>query len=207
MGMENQTPTRRGQLILAGTDLIDPNFAQTVTLLVEHSDQGTLGLVLNRPTTTPLASAWSESVPDAPPCPHTGPLYHGGPCEGPLMLLHDRPDRSQIEVFDGLYFTSDSDDVTWLMEHAAEDASPRDDAEAGVDNGVRLKAFVGYAGWTGGQLESELERESWIVTPATPEAVFAAGKDLWFTLLQQINPAQAAIMRNPGLIPPDPTVN
>ncbi len=189
-------PTRRGQLLLAGTDLLDPNFAQTVTLLVEHSDQGTLGLVLNRPLATTVAEAWTASVPGGVPCLHEGALYHGGPCEGPMMVLHNRADRSQIEVMAGLYFTSDAEDVTWLMAHAGE----------GVP-AINLKCFVGYAGWTGGQLESELERQSWIVTPGSPEAVFDGGEEQWFDLLQEINPTQAAILRKPGLMPPDPSVN
>lgn len=210
--MPPSTTTRRGQLLLAGPDLIDPNFARTVTLLVEHSDQGTLGLVLNRPLATTVAQAWSASVPDGAPCHHVDPLYHGGPCEGPLMVLHDRPERAQIEIFEGLYFTSDAEDVTWLMEHAAghsEAISSFTDPGAGVEGHAEtaLKCFAGYAGWTGLQLESELERESWIVTPATSDAVFGDSDDLWFRLLERINPAQAAILRNPDLMPPDPSVN
>ena len=182
--------SRRGQLLLAGTQLVDPNFVQTVTVLVEHNDQGAMGLVLNRPTKTTVAQAWAQVDVDTP-CLQDGFLYHGGPCAGPLMLLHTDRDHGQIQVTDGIFYTNDAEDVQWLVEHHRD----------------AIKCFVGYAGWGPGQLEAELDAESWIVAPATASEVFDAAPQQWFDLLSAINPAQAAIMRNPKIVPPDPSVN
>jgi len=183
-------PSRRGNLLLAGAELRDPTFAQTVTLLVEHNREGALGLVLNRPTQTPVAEVWLQVEIDSP-CQHDGLLYHGGPCKGPLMVLHTDMNYSQIQVTKEIYFTNDAEDVQWLLEH----------------QGDRIRCFIGYAGWGPDQLEAELDGGSWIVTPADHAQIFESRDEQWFDLLQQINPAQAAILRNPGIVPPDPTLN
>ncbi len=181
--------TRRGQLLIAAADLMDPNFHRTVSLLVEHGDGGALGLVLNRPLDTRVASAWSR-VSDEP-CAYEGPLMRGGPCDGPLMLLHDQAACSQIEVCPGVHFTADEDHVTRLI---------------GEPPG-RMRCFVGYAGWGAAQLETELDTGSWIVRPAASAAVFEPPDDPWMALIRDINPTQAALVRNPGLMPEDPSVN
>ncbi len=179
----------RGKLLIAGTDMLDPNFAQTVTLMVEHGEEGALGLVLNRPTKTRVPEAW-EQVSDVP-CHQEGVLYQGGPCSGPLMLLHTLSFQSQLEVAPGLHFTADADEIAWLMEHGRDE----------------MRCYVGYAGWGAGQLESEIDRESWIVTPAKPEHVFHGSPRMWFELLRRINPTQAAMLLRPNMMPDDPSVN
>lgn len=183
------TRSLKGHLLIAGADLLDPNFVQTVTLLIEHNEQGTFGLVLNRPTRMTVGAAWSQ-VSDAGSR-HEGMLHKGGPCEGPMMLLHSDPDHAQLRVIDGVHYTADKDHIAYLMEHPSQS----------------LRCFVGYAGWAGGQLEDELDRESWIVTPATAPLVFEGGEDLWLQLLQRISPSQAAIVRNPELWPRNPADN
>ncbi|MEO0587110.1 MAG: YqgE/AlgH family protein [Planctomycetota bacterium] len=187
--------SKSGKLILAGADMMDPNFAQTVTLIVEHTGEGALGLVLNRPSKTLVTEAWRR-VEDGP-CLVEGWVHQGGPCPGPLMVLHDAERQAQIDVVVGegerigVSFTADADDIRELM------ASPPD----------RVRCFAGYAGWGAGQLDDELERSSWIVTDATAEAIFDSGADLWKRLLRKINPAQAALLDNPGIVPQDPSMN
>ncbi|MEM0914442.1 MAG: YqgE/AlgH family protein [Planctomycetota bacterium] len=186
--------SKAGQLIIAGVDMLDPNFAQTVTLIVEHTADGALGLVLNRPSKTLTTEAWRQ-VEDGP-CLVEGWVHQGGPCPGPMMLLHDHEIRTQVTVElpgdePAVQFTADADDIRALM------AEPPG----------RVRVFAGYAGWGGGQLEDELERASWIVTDATHDAVFDGGPDLWSRLLRKINPAQAAVIENPDIVPPDPSMN
>lgn len=184
-------PSRAGQLIIALPDLVDPNFHQTVTLMVQDSPEGSLGLTLNRPTQTPMKQAWAQ-VPEADtPCNHTGLVYLGGPCPGPLMLLHTRPEYAQTQVCDGVYFTAEPDDITWLLEH----------------NGEPMRCFATHSGWGPGQLESEVEHESWITRPASAAHVFEAGPRLWLDLLGKINPSQAAVVHNPSLLDADPSMN
>jgi len=182
-------PPRIGQLILATADLADPNFAGTVTLMVEHNDDGALGLVLNRPTEVDLKDTW-ENIGDAP-CHHEGVIFQGGPCPGPLMVLHDNPACGDNEPCAGVYFSVQEEEVRWLMEH-----------HAGL-----LRCFVGYAGWDAEQLEAELAVGSWIVTPGRSEVVFADPGMNYLKLLRQINPSQAAFIENPDLMPPDVSVN
>jgi len=185
--------SKAGKLMVSGVDMLDPNFAQTVTLIVEHGAEGALGLVLNRPSQTLTTEAWAP-VEDGP-CLVEGWVHAGGPCEGPMMVVHDDARWSQlsVELAGGavLYFTADAEHIRALM----------------ADPPERVRVFAGYAGWGGGQLESELDHSSWIVTDATPAAVFDGGPDLWKRLLRKINPAQAAVLDNPDIVPPDPSMN
>jgi len=183
--------SRRGQLIIALPDLVDPNFHQTVTLLVEHSEQGSLGLTLNRPSKTPMKQAWAQVDAAHTPCNHTGLVYLGGPCPGPLMVLHTRAEYAQVSVCEGVYFTAEPEHITWLLEHNAEP----------------MRCFATHSGWGPGQLELELEHESWITRPARAAQVFEAGPRLWLDLIGRINPSQAAVVHNPALLDADPTMN
>jgi len=182
-------PTRKGQLILATADLADPNFAGTVTLMVEHNDDGALGLVLNRPTTIDLKETWERM--SEGPCTHEGMIFQGGPCPGPLMVLHDNPACGDNGPCDGVFFSVEEEEVRWLMEH-----------HAGA-----LRCFVGYAGGGAEQLEGELEHGAWIVQPGSSEVVFADPDTNYLKLLSRINPSQAAIIQNPDLMPPDASLN
>src|SRR5687768_5273835 len=76
----------QGQLLIASPKLFDPNFFRSVVLLVQHTDAGALGLVLNRPLEMTINDAWGQV--SETPCDATGFLHQGGPCEGPLMVLH-----------------------------------------------------------------------------------------------------------------------
>ena len=178
-----------GKLLLASPDLLDPNFAQTVVLVVQHNEDGALGVVINRPSDTNLNEAWQTIVGE--PCELSEPLYHGGPCQGPLMVLHGEPDTSQIQVCDGVHFTSDEDDVTILIEQQCEPS----------------KFFVGYAGWSPLQLDGELETGSWLVVPASRSEIFDFGSDQWDRLVKVALRSHALRGINPKIIPSDPSLN
>src|SRR5437764_733950 len=97
----------QGQLLIASPKLLDPNFAQSVILMIQHNDEGALGLVLNRPLGMSVRSAW-EQVSEIP-CEIESPLLKGGPCEGPLMVVHTSAALSQVEVLPGVYFSTEKD--------------------------------------------------------------------------------------------------
>ena len=182
--------SRQGQLLISATDLIDPNFHQTVTLVIQHDDQGAVGLTLNRPLEISFREAW-EKVSDSP-CNLDAPLLLGGPCEGPVMLIHDNPAFSQIQIMPGLHFSTDPEDVTHLVEHHNSD----------------IRCFAGYAGWGPSQLEAELQSGSWITMDASPQIVFDDDlSNQWLQIIKTINPAQARIIQNPSIIPEDPNLN
>ena len=125
-------------------------------LIVEHSEEGALGLVLNRPSETTVGEAVSElgellDVDD--------PLYVGGPVQPSSLIVlaqFDRPDQAALIAFE---------DIGVLAGGAA------DDPVEGVRRG---RGFVGHAGWGPGQLDSEMERGDWILEPAQREDAFTA---------------------------------
>lgn len=181
-----------GSLVVASPSMDDPNFEHAVILMIEHSDQGAMGLILNRPMSTTVDEVWDQL--SMLPCPlDDQPLLQGGPCEGPLMLLHDRSDQAQIEVCRGVCFTTDEPMVRELLS----------------DNPQAMRFFVGYAGWGPGQLENELNRGGWLVTQANAQVVFDPDADdgLWMRVITSIDRSLAMLAMNPKLMPRDPSMN
>ena len=179
----------QGYLLIASPHLRDPNFLRTVVLMVQHNDQGALGVILNRPTNTTMREAWDQ-VSDTP-CEREETLYHGGPCEGPLMAVHSHLGASQIEVSPGIYFSTDRDDVATLVQQ----------------NDDPAKFFVGCSGWGPGQIERETKTGSWLTIPATCEQVFRDNEDQWAHLTNQIARSTGLVALNPKIIPEDPSLN
>jgi putative transcriptional regulator len=176
----------RGQLLIAGPGLVDPNFWRTVVLIVEHSDEGALGLVLNRPSETTVGEAVSEleHLLEA-----DGPLYVGGPVQPSALIVlaeFDQPGEAALIAFE---------DVGVLASAAQEDP------QVSVRRG---RAFVGHAGWGPGQLDDEVERGDWILEPARREDAFTgAPLELWSRVLTRKGGSYALVAR----MPPDPSVN
>lgn len=169
----------------------DSQFEHAVILMIEHSDDGAMGLILNRPMQTKVDEVWDQM--SMLPCPVDQPLLCGGPCDGPLMLLHNQREQAQIEVCAGVYFTTDESAVRELLS---------------VDPGP-MRFFVGYAGWGPGQLEDELNRGGWLVTPAHANVVFDADADdgLWMRVITGIDRSLAMLAMNPKIMPRDPSMN
>jgi putative transcriptional regulator len=173
--------TLRGRLLVAAPILHDPNFHRTVVLVAEHNDEGAMGLVLNRPTDTPVGDALPELTAIAG---DSDPVYLGGPVSLESVLaiaeLDDPEDASEL-LFGAVGFVQEPD----------------------VDV-LRGRVFVGYAGWSAGQLEAELEEESWLVLPAEPDDLFSDDPDgLWSAVLRRQGGPYALL----SLMPPDPSLN
>jgi putative transcriptional regulator len=149
----------RGQYLIAGRNLKDPNFLRTVVLIVEHNEAGAMGLVLNRPTNVEIRKALAGhfELPEA-----DAPVYYGGPVEpAALFLLHDSAEQSggELPILPGLFVGANAEVFEKVVTTAAA-------------TGARYKVFAGCAGWGPGQLEGELERADWHVAPAETEDVF-----------------------------------
>ena len=177
----------RGQLLIAGPTLADPNFWRTVVLVVEHSDEGALGLVLNRPSEMSVADAVPELEGLVDP---SDDLFVGGPVQ-PLSVIvlaeFEDPGDAALIAFE---------DVGVLAAGA-----PLTELAAGVKEG---RAFVGHAGWAPGQLDSEIERGDWILEPARRADAFSAQPmELWGEVLTRKGGSYALIARMPA----DPSVN
>lgn len=143
--------------LIAMPQLLDSNFEKAVVLMIEHSDAGSMGLVINR--SAPLTFhdlARSQEVQVAPSRRHEV-LFHGGPVEPYRgFLLHDsKLIEERNEVFPGLYLSVTSDALSPLL----------------LDETASVRFCLGYAGWGPGQIEMEMKQGSWLFTEANPQAV------------------------------------
>ncbi len=147
-------PFHGGSFLIAKPKLLDPNFRQTVVLLVQHNEEGAFGLVVNRPV----------PVKDFP-C----PVFAGGPCEPQrLFLLHGHADwveseddfgdeKSTTEIAQGI-FMGDGSCTEKIEQLEGEEA--------------QVRMFAGYAGWGPGQLEAELAEGAWDLSDADGQTLF-----------------------------------
>jgi len=181
------------RLLVAGPRLVDPNFLRTVVLICRHDDEGALGLVLNRPSSIPVAEAlpgWVEPL--APP--HV--VFLGGPVQpevavGLARLVPGRAGRPESETWTPV------DDRLGLINLSAPPAEEVGDLEG-------LRVFAGYAGWAAGQLDFEMSSGDWWVLPAEEDdALTAAPGGLWRRVLRR----QAGPLSLFADFPPDPSLN
>jgi len=144
-----------GKLLVALPILVEDTFRRTVILLLHHDDGGAFGLVLNRPTTMPVADAlprWDERVADP------AVVFIGGPVQ-PEAAIAIGDEGGSVETIDL-------------------------DGDPALLTARAVRVFAGYAGWAGGQLEDELGRGAWVVVDAEPGDAFRAdAEDLWWTVL------------------------
>jgi putative transcriptional regulator len=177
----------RGALLVAGPRLIDPNFHRTVVLVCDHSEEGALGLVLNRPSPLEVEEAVPELL-DA--IPNDGRLWVGGPVQpAGVVLLAELDDPAEGALA-----------VTGALAIVTEEAG----VESLEDRARRVRAFLGYAGWGPGQLEAELESDDWIVAPLGAADAFTEDPDgLWAAALERLGGRYALVAR----MPVDPSLN
>lgn len=179
----------QGHLLLASPSLADPTFERTVTLVVEHNEEGAYGVILNCPSQETVKEVWRESV--GSPCEISLPVYIGGPCEGFLTVVHTIESFSNIELAAGIHYTQEPDKIERL-----------------VAQELRLvRFFVGFSGWGAGQLEAEMKEESWLTVAATKELVFGDSETLWPVLVKQLLGKETLVQFGIAHVPDDPTVN
>jgi putative transcriptional regulator len=180
--------TLRGRLLVASPALRDPNFDRTVVLLLEHTEEGALGVVLNRPSELDLAEAlpeWGGLALDP------AVVFVGGPVQtGSLIGLAAAWTDAQVEGWTPL-----------IGRVGAVDLEHPDALAPGVGE---VRIFSGYAGWGAGQLEGELEVGAWFVLDAAPDDAFSPQPDrLWRTVLRR----QGGRMALMAGYPEDPELN
>lgn len=166
-----------GRLLVATPLLGDPNFRRAVVLIVEHEvTEGTLGIVLNRPTKIPVGQVleqWTELATDP------SVLFRGGPvAQNSAIALAMVPGKEEPLGWRAL----DGAPALARLGLLDLDAPPRLLAPA-IQS---LRVYAGYAGWSPGQLEAEIDEGAWFVLPAEPGDVFAAEPErLWHAVLRR----------------------
>jgi putative transcriptional regulator len=183
----------RGKLLVATPELEDPNFARTVVLVLEHTEEGALGVVLNRPTDSPLTESLPRWV-DHAAAPAV--VFVGGPVQPEAAIGLARAVGADGPLDDASGFAPLFDDLGTIdLERAPEDVMPRVDA---------VRVFAGYAGWGPGQLDGELAANGWYVCDAAPDDLWTARPgDLWRAVLRR----QSAPLRLVAGFPDDPSLN
>jgi putative transcriptional regulator len=178
----------KGQLLVAGADLFDPNFRRTVVLVTEHGEDGALGLVLNRPAEVTVG----EAVPGLSPLvDETEHVFVGGPVDQRSVLVlaeFDDPDECAATVFGDVGFV-------------------RGDADIALAAGStrRARVFAGYAGWGVRQLDDELAANGWIIADALREDVFGEHDgELWTDVVKRQGGGYFNLL---ATMPEDPSLN
>jgi putative transcriptional regulator len=165
----NDLKPEKGRLLISEPFLPDPNFERTVVLLCEHSDEGSFGFVLNKISTLKLEDI-IEDIND-----FKEPVYVGGPVQhDTLHFIHKASNlEGGVDLGNGLFWGGNFEQLLILI----------DTKQINADD---FKFFIGYSGWSEGQLEDELEANSWIVTPkANIDIVFNQDiNELWKVVLK-----------------------
>jgi putative transcriptional regulator len=171
-----------GVLLVASPNLVDPNFKRSVVLLCEHSDAGSFGLILNQNITVEM----SELLQDA--------VHVGGPVQmDTLYFLHRFGDDvdGTVEVCPEVYWGGEFENLQDVIK--GKDITKSD-----------VRFYLGYAGWTEGQLQEEIHSDGWIVTSCSSDLVFELdSSELWRSVMIRLG-GEFALMAN---FPDEPRLN
>jgi putative transcriptional regulator len=173
-----------GMLLLSHPKMKEKSFRRSVVLLSAHDPNGAMGVVLNRPTGKRLGQLNAEFALSALA---SVPLFEGGPVDTDRLLLcawRFHPDGTGFQLMFGL--------------------DPQKALELQAEEGMRLRAFLGYAGWSGGQLENELQQNFWVVSSLMSDVMdLSQDESLWRSILTNMSHEWKLLVDEPD----DPTKN
>jgi putative transcriptional regulator len=153
------------QLLVAMPSLADPNFAQTVTLICEHTDKGALGIVINRPLTMALGEVFEQLALSATdPRLREQPVLRGGPVQQDRGFVLHPPTPAEREPWDSTLKVSPTLHVTTSRDILG--------SMARGEGPVQAVVALGYAGWDAGQLEEEIRSNAWLNAPVDDAIIF-----------------------------------
>ena len=172
--VRSETALAQGTFLVASRQLMDPNFRETVVLLIRYGPDGAIGLVINRPVELKL----SRILPDIEELERSKEsLYLGGPVEPAwvhLLVRSAKPPEASMPVFGDVYLSSSQKVLQGLIKKPAKEE--------------RFRIYAGYAGWAPEQLESECDRGHWHVLKADTETLFdKKSSEIWQELIQRVS--------------------
>jgi len=181
----------KGHLLIASPTLVTPFFSKTVILMLEHSESGAMGVVLNRPSEHTIGEISEQLLDEQVDWDQS--IHIGGPVPGPIMILHTDPIRADATALPGLYTTVDATKARELVLKREEP----------------IMIIANYSGWGPGQLESEFGEDSWVTFPAKIEHVFRTSeeRELWDEVVKQAGAKRLSDFLGLREIPLDPSFN
>lgn len=184
----SQIKPNTGRILISVPFLQDFYFKKSVVLLAEHSNEGSFGIIINKPVEVKLSDIASEFEG------FDAPVFLGGPVKtDSLFFIHNRPDLIDegIAILDGLFWGGNIETVKELIRE-------------GKLNKTEIRFFIGYSGWIADQLNKELEERSWVVSLTNQAQVFRSNPtDLWAQSLKKLGKEYKFWV----VYPPDPSYN
>jgi putative transcriptional regulator len=172
--------------LIAMPQLGDPNFHRTVVLMIEHNDEGSMGLVINRASALTLSQLGKGQKLKVSAALQPKSVFVGGPVEPYRgFVLHDSSDvEEKVELSPGLFLSMTSEALMGLLQMPT----------------VRLRFCLGYAGWGPKQIERELSQGAWLFTEAVAGvALDGDPKDIWSDTLKSMGVDPAMLMTSGGI--------
>ncbi len=164
----DQFKPAKGRFLISEPFLPDPNFSRTVILLTEHNSEGSFGLVVNKQLEIKPEDVLADLI--------TTPfqLFSGGPVSyNEMYYIHTMGHEIEgsLEILPALYWGGNFEQISNRVKQNLYDTE-------------QIKFFVGYSGWSPGQLQDEINQKSWIVLPADAATALSADPDMWKSLLK-----------------------
>jgi len=182
----NNLAPQKGKILIAEPFLNDVYFKRSIVFLTEHNDEGSIGFVLNKPVNLQI----NEVINDFPL--FDSNISIGGPVStNTVHYIHTLGDiiPNSVPVCANIYWGGDFDFIKHLF-------------QMGEIKEGQIRFFLGYSGWQAGQLENELEQNSWMITEVAPAAIMNPNNKLWKNTLSQLGDKYkiwADFPENPGL--------
>ncbi len=181
-----------GVLLVAAPMLTDPVFGRSVCLILEHTEDGSVGIVLNRAFSSDVQELWThltegqEDVSNPP-----NHLNFGGPVSGPVLALHDQETLAEAGSGSGVYVAAQVENLKKLAQLSPE----------------HYRLFVGHAAWKKGQLESEIDGGFWYPIGLDSELVFAHESEMWPIGIRSVGRAVIQSVVGSERMPASPLLN
>jgi putative transcriptional regulator len=161
----------RGKILIAEPLLGDPNFERSIILLADHNEEGSVGFILTRK----VEIDFDELVIDFPP--FEAHIFEGGPVQDDnLFFIHRKGNLlpGSEKIIDGVFWGGDLETLKELI-------------AVGLIGPDDIRFYLGYSGWSSGQLKEELDQKSWLVADSDPSFIFSENADeLWSLVMKQL---------------------